>query len=53
MRTLFRLLRNAGKILDLVRKVADAAQDKQLTEDEVRGIMEEAIPLARRLGLLN
>lgn len=49
----FRILRHAGAVLDLVRKVAAVAQDKQTTEAEVREVLDEAIPLARALGLID
>ena len=49
---LFRLLRNAGAILRLVKRIGAAAQEKELSEQELREIVDEMVPLAKRLGLV-
>jgi hypothetical protein len=48
----WKVISNYKRILAIIKKVADAAADKTLTETEVRGVMEEVLPLAKELGLL-
>ena len=49
---LLRLLRHAGAVMRLVKRIGVNAQDKELSEQELREIVDEMVPLAKRLGLV-
>lgn len=52
MSKLWKVISNYKLILDVIKKIAEAAKDKVITEEELRPILDETIQLAKVLDLV-
>ena len=52
MGTIWKLVKNYKRVVGLITQIAEVAKDKRVTDEEVRAVVENVLPLAIDLGLV-